>query len=186
MGQPLVAATSAPARRESESPAVQRRLRATLDGFWPAGTPLDDRTWIFRHRAVLAILWVHAVGMAVYGAVVGDTPWHGLSEAAIVAVLALAASVGPPSRLFKSSVASLGLLTVSALMVHLSGGLIEMHFYFFVMIPVVTLYQGWVPFVLAFIFVILHHGVVGILEPRLVYNHPVSYTHLTLPTIYSV
>ena len=45
--------------------------------------------------------------------------------------------------------ASLGLLTSSAFIVHLSNGNIEAHFHFFVVISVVTLYQDWVPFLLA-------------------------------------
>ena len=34
----------------------------------------------------------------------------------------------------------------SALLVHLSGGRIELHFHFFVMMSVIVLYQDWLPF----------------------------------------
>jgi len=46
-------------------------------------------------------------------------------------------------------VTSLGLLTCSATLVHLSGGVIEMHFHYFVMVGVITLYQDWWPFLIA-------------------------------------
>ena len=54
--------------------------------------------------------------------------------------------------------ASFGLITASAMLVHLSGGYIEAHFHFFVMIGVLTLYQDWVPFLVAIGYVVLHHG----------------------------
>lgn len=43
----------------------------------------------------------------------------------------------------------MGLLTAAATMVDISGGLIEMHFSFFVIIVALTLYEDWLPFLLA-------------------------------------
>jgi diguanylate cyclase (GGDEF)-like protein len=73
--------------------------------------------------------------------------------------------------------ASLGLLSAAALFVHASSGLIEMHFYFFVVIIVLTLYEDWMPFVLALVFVLLHHGVIGTLEPKAVFDRPEEWAH---------
>jgi diguanylate cyclase (GGDEF)-like protein len=67
--------------------------------------------------------------------------------------------------------ATFGLLTASAVLVHLSGGLIEFHFHFFVMLFVITLYQDWATFLLAVAYVGVDHGVVGLLAPQAVYNH---------------
>jgi mannitol-specific phosphotransferase system IIBC component len=67
--------------------------------------------------------------------------------------------------------ATFGLVASSAVLVHLSGGSIEMHFHFFVMISVITLYHDWFPFLLAIAFVALHHGVMGVISPAGVYNH---------------
>ena len=50
-------------------------------------------------------------------------------------------------------------MTSSALVVHLSDGLIEAHFHFFVMVAVVALYQSWQPYLLALAFVVVHHSV---------------------------
>lgn len=68
-------------------------------------------------------------------------------------------------------------MTSSAVLVHLSGGFIEMHFHFFVMVGVITLYQDWTPFLLAIGYVILHHGVIGVLNPEAVYNRPAAWDH---------
>ena len=61
--------------------------------------------------------------------------------------------------------ASFGLITASAMLVHLSDGYIEAHFHFFVMIGVLTLYQDWVPFLVAIGYVVVHHGLAGVLAP---------------------
>jgi PAS domain S-box-containing protein len=58
------------------------------------------------------------------------------------------------------------------MVVHLSGGYIEAHFHFFVVIAIVALYQDWVPFLIALGFVVIHHGLGGMLMPSAVYNHP--------------
>jgi diguanylate cyclase (GGDEF)-like protein/PAS domain S-box-containing protein len=63
-------------------------------------------------------------------------------------------------------------LLASAAIVHLSAGAIEAHFHFFVMIIVVALYQDWVPFLLAVGFVVIEHGVLGVLDPTAMYDHP--------------
>jgi diguanylate cyclase (GGDEF)-like protein/PAS domain S-box-containing protein len=62
-------------------------------------------------------------------------------------------------------------MAASGVLVHLSNGSIEMHFHFFVMVGVVALYQDWLPFLVAISFVVLHHGIMGVLEPASVYNH---------------
>ncbi|MGH3666437.1 MAG: putative bifunctional diguanylate cyclase/phosphodiesterase, partial [Egibacteraceae bacterium] len=51
---------------------------------------------------------------------------------------------------------------------------IEAHFHFFVMVVVVSLYQSWLPFLLALGFVTLHHGIAGAVDPASVFNHPAA------------
>jgi diguanylate cyclase (GGDEF)-like protein/PAS domain S-box-containing protein len=72
---------------------------------------------------------------------------------------------------------SIGLLTCSAVLVHLSSGLIEMHFHFFVVIGIVALYQDWEPFLLGILYVVLEHGVGGAIVPGAVYDHPEAIRH---------
>jgi signal transduction histidine kinase len=62
-------------------------------------------------------------------------------------------------------------MSSSAILVHLSGGYIEFHFHFFVMLSFLALLQDWVPYILAIIYVALHHGLLGALSPEEVFNH---------------
>src|SRR5207247_9146788 len=102
---------------------------------------------------------------------------HAVVEGGVVSIAGLAASWPGAGRRFRAICASVGLLTSSAILVHLSGGYIEMHFHFFVMVPLMALYQDWVPFLLAIGYVVVHHGVVGVLEPRSVFNHPAAWAN---------
>jgi diguanylate cyclase (GGDEF)-like protein len=42
------------------------------------------------------------------------------------------------------------------------------------MIGVLTLYQDWMPFLLAIGYVVIHHGLLGVLAPGSVYDHPAA------------
>src|SRR5438477_7193124 len=55
----------------------------------------------------------------------------------------------PASGYGRPTVDTLGLVTASALLVHLAGGVMELHFHFFVMVALITLYEDWLPFLLA-------------------------------------
>jgi signal transduction histidine kinase len=77
----------------------------------------------------------------------------------------------PGPRLRRSLAASLGLLVCSAVLVHLSGGLIELHFHYFVAVAVIALYQEWIVYAVAILFVLLEHGLLGQLDREYVYDH---------------
>ncbi len=62
-----------------------------------------------------------------------------------------------------------GALYCSAALVDFSGGATEAHFSFFVMVAMLAAYEEWVPYLLALVFVILHHGLLGVLDPSTVY-----------------
>ncbi|HLI27437.1 MAG TPA: EAL domain-containing protein [Chloroflexota bacterium] len=149
----------------------------TVRHWLPSGRELPLEVWLQRHRAVLVLLWLHAVAITAYGwHVTGSLP-HSVAEGAVVAGFALAATLPLGNRRTRSTLASLGLLMSSALLVHLSGGLIEMHFHFFVMLGIIALYQDWLPFLVAIGYVVLHHGIVGVLRPEAVYNHPAAWSN---------
>jgi hypothetical protein len=61
------------------------------------------------------------------------------------------------------------------MLVHLSGGYIEMHFHFFLVVIITALYQAWLPFLLTLVYVVLHHGLMGTFLPTYVYNHPAAW-----------
>jgi diguanylate cyclase len=173
--RPRDAAPAAPLERRAlgaravASPRyVGRRLRDAL----PRGRLLPESVWEGRHRAIVTILWLHVIGLAAFALLTGHTPLEALASSSPVAFLTLAASVRPLSRGLRSCAASLGLVTASAVLVHLSGGYIEAHFHFFVVLGVLALYQDWAPFLIAIGYVIVHHALVGIVDPNGVFNHP--------------
>ncbi|MEX2552663.1 MAG: response regulator [Actinomycetota bacterium] len=125
----------------------------------------------------MILLWLHVPALFLFALVRGKDWRHGLFEATLVALPALAAQRTRLRRRVSIVFASVGLMTASAVLVHLSGGVIEAHFHFFVMVGVIVLYQDWLPFLFAIGWVVLHHGIVGVLAPQDVYNHPAAWEH---------
>ena len=152
---------------------------ARLQRAWrllPRGRSLPDDAWRQRHRGVVVLLWLHAVGIVVFALAVGETLSHSLQEGMLLALAAIVATYARGRRR-QSLAASLGLITASAILVHLSGGYIEMHFHFFVITAVIALYQDWIPFLASIAYVAAHHSVIGVLMPTEVYNHPDAMLH---------
>jgi diguanylate cyclase len=137
----------------------------------PKGRSLPEHVWIRRHLGLLLLLWVHVVGLTLLAVVRGYGVLHTTADAAILGLFAVGGTVPHESRKFRSIMVALGLLSSSALLVHLTGGLIESHFHFFIVVPLLTLYSDWSVFLLAIAYVALHHGVFGQLEPTAVFNH---------------
>jgi PAS domain S-box-containing protein len=108
---------------------------------------------------------------------VADGLFQYLLDGSLIALAAFLAGRPSRSRRFRAAVASIGLITASAISVHLAGGFIEMHFHFFVALIVISLYQDWLPFLLAIGYVVVEHGVLGTLAPTMVYNHPDAWLH---------
>ena len=160
-------------------PSSEATLMGWLRRGWhrlPRGHSLPDREWQQRHRGIVILLWLHAAGLAAFGLIVGETLLHSVQEGAVVAAAAVVATYARGRR-SRAVAASLGLITASAVLVHLSGGYIEMHFHFFVMTAVIAVYQDWVPFLTGIAYVAAHHGIVGVLLPHDVYNHPAAVAH---------
>jgi diguanylate cyclase (GGDEF)-like protein/PAS domain S-box-containing protein len=143
----------------------------------PRGSALPREVWADRHRAILVLLWAHVPAVFLFALARGESPAHSAFEATIVAAFALAATDTRRHRRVSTLLAALGLFTCSAVLVHLGGGSIEMHFHYFVMVGVVTLYQEWVPFLAAIGYVVLQHGVAGAIAPESVYNHEHAIQH---------
>ena len=138
----------------------------------PRGGSLPADLWATRHRTVLVVLWMHVAAIPLFGVVRGETLVHSIFEAALVAVFAAGATFQRNlPRGARAGIGGAGCMVASAVLVHLSGGAIEMHFHFFVMVGLITLYQDWIPFLVSIGFVAGHHGIVGVLLPRYVYDH---------------
>jgi signal transduction histidine kinase len=142
------------------------RLRSIL----PKGTTLTEGAFWSRHRAILLVLGGHLPLLAVVGLVHGSSPETVVRDVAPVAVL-VAIAAAPLGRLWRMLAATLALVASSAVLVHLTGGMIEAHFHFFLTLGLIALYQDWRSYLLAIGGVIAHHGVIGVLAPQSVYNH---------------
>jgi diguanylate cyclase (GGDEF)-like protein len=153
-------------------PGVLARARQVARAALPHGQLLAPEIWERRHRGICVLLWLHAALVTGFGLVRHRGVEASLLDGLLLAAFALLAAQPAGGRRARSTAAVLGLVTASAVLVDQSGGVIEMHFHFFVMIGVITLYQDWLPFGLALSYVVVHHGVLGTLRPRAVFNHP--------------
>ncbi len=157
-----------------------KQLRGLAGRGWsdlPKGGLLPKELWLRRHRGMVALLWLHAVGAIVYALIEGFGILHSFLEGGVVALAAVVASSPRGSERLRSCAVSFGLLSASAILVHISGGLIEMHFHFFLMVAVISLYQDWLPFLIAVGYVIVDHGLFGALAPHIIYNDPQAIAH---------
>ena len=153
------------------------RAFSRFGGALPKGRTLPPAVWERRHAWMLRLVWAHAVALFAWGLLAGHPMWHAAVDAGPVAICALMAARRRFSRRSRAVAVCVGLLTSSAVVVHLMNGAIEGHFHFFVMVSVLALYEEWFPYLLAFAFVLGHHGLMGALDPASVYNHPDAVAH---------
>jgi len=149
------------------------RIRSAL----PSGGQLPEEVWRKRHAGILILLWLHVPALVVFALVVGKSFGHSLFEGLIVATPAMMALVLRANRRASTILASLGLMTASAVLVHLSHGVIEMHFHYFVMVGVIALYQDWWPYLIAIGYVVLQHGLGGVFAPHEIYDHASAWSN---------
>ena len=152
---------------------IWARLRAWL----PEGRELPAEDWGRRHDAILIFIAANAVGLAAFGVWRGWALPFAFGEPAFIAAIGALAAWPRLGRRFRSSAAALACVVSSAVLTQFWGGVIEGHFHFFVVVALIALYQDWVPFLLAILFVAVDHGVMGTLAPQWVYNHPAALAH---------
>jgi diguanylate cyclase (GGDEF)-like protein/PAS domain S-box-containing protein len=141
----------------------------------PSGVRLPQAEWEQRHRWIIRLLWLHVPIIVLYGVVTGHGAAHSLVESLPTALLGWVGTRKMVDRRTRAALTGLGLMMSSAVLVHLSGGMTEMHFHFFVMLGVISLYQDWQPFLVSIAFVAMHHGVVGVLRPEAVFDNPAEW-----------
>ena len=171
-------------------PAQAALVTAALKvwSFVPSGGSLPEPVWSSRRRFLVGLTWFHVAVIAMLGPILGyrwdldagaffrgGTVLHSIAEASIVAVFALVGSWKRANRTVQATAVGFGLMSSSAILVHLSGGYIELHFHFFVMLVFLALFQDWTPYMLAVAYVAIHHGIIGFLWPHDVYNHPAAF-----------
>lgn len=122
------------------------------------------------------VAWADIPLLLVIGLRSGIDPGHVVLEISIIVVLMAGVKV-VATRASKAVLTSCALVAGSGLLVHFTNGLIESHFHFFVMIPLISLYRDWRPLAVGLGFVVTHHSVVGALSPENVFNHPAALAH---------
>jgi len=155
----------------------------------PSGSTLPQAAWEARHRWLTLLLWASLAGSTVL-TVAMEHPWYAdpvfawagyvvLAAVAAVASLPLASLSARASRWVRSVATACGLMSVAAVAVALFAGAPEAHFLFFIFIPLVALYEAWMPFLVAVALVVLEHGVVGTLVPSAVFGWQTVHLHHT-------
>jgi diguanylate cyclase (GGDEF)-like protein len=144
---------------------------ARLAELLPHGRRLRPAVWQQRHAGMLWLLWLHVPGIFLFALARGYDLLHATTEAALLVVPALVALTRRLPQSIRSAAAALGLVVASSLVVHLWAGQIEAHFHFFVVLAFLSLYQAWLPFLVALAYVVVHHGLGGWLASGAVYDH---------------
>jgi diguanylate cyclase (GGDEF)-like protein/PAS domain S-box-containing protein len=143
----------------------------------PTGRTLPYAAWRRRHHAMVGILIAEAFGLALFSLAQGNSWLHSWAHAAALIPIALLGLAIEHRRRAASVLISLGLITACALLVHVWHGAIEAHFLFFVTIMLLAIYEDWTAFLIAFAYVVVHHGLMGALDPTGVYNHQSAIDH---------
>ncbi|MBV9411678.1 MAG: methyl-accepting chemotaxis protein, partial [Acidimicrobiia bacterium] len=150
---------------------LTERTKEAVKRFLPRGGSLPYEEWRSRHRVIVVLLWLHALGLTIFGLARGYSLAHTVGDTSIVATAAFFASWSRLGRKWQSTVAAFGLVAASGVLVHLSGGVVEAHFHYFVVVVILSLYEDWVPFLVAIGFVVIEHGAIGAISPHSVYDH---------------
>ncbi|WP_336023183.1 methyl-accepting chemotaxis protein [Halobellus salinisoli] len=160
---------------------VRRKIR-DLIRYTPSGYSIPEERWKRRHRNIVLLLVAHIPLLFALGLYQGTDPFTGATipgrelsqivlRTGVLGVLALLSSWPRLGRRKRATLATVGLATGSAILVYFSGGYIEAHFHFFVVMGVVAVYEDWLPFLVGIVYVAVQHGVFGMLNPAEVYNH---------------
>ncbi|MDP9408623.1 MAG: SpoIIE family protein phosphatase [Actinomycetota bacterium] len=118
----------------------------------------------------MTVLAGHIPVLAVFALLRDVRPLHVLGEALLLAGPLLLALV-LRGRTGRAVAASTGLMVSSAVLVHLSGGVVEAHFHYFVALTLVAVYQEWRVYAAAIGFVLVQHAVFSFLDPGAVFGH---------------
>jgi diguanylate cyclase (GGDEF)-like protein len=150
---------------------------SSIRAWLPRGHRLPSERWEGRHHAMLVVLWIHAPVFLVWGLLKGFPVLHSIADIVPIVVPAFFASLHDLKRRHREVFAALGLLSSSAILVHLMNGATEAHFHFFLMVSLLALYEEWFPYLLAFAFVLVHHAAMSLLSASSVFNHVEAVDH---------
>jgi signal transduction histidine kinase len=137
----------------------------------PREDSLSAEAFAQRHRTLSILLGAHLPILIVFGIVRGYDALHVVAEIGFAGLLLGIARLPATPRRLQGILVSAGFVWCSAVLVHFSGGVIEAHFHFFVILGFIALYQDWAAFGWAIVFTALSHGIGSTLAPTLMFNH---------------
>jgi signal transduction histidine kinase len=138
----------------------------------PHGYTLQEADWQRRHRLLLWVLAAHLPGIALFAALLGQPPLTIASVLVVPTSCLVAGHLLRGHRRTASVLVTLGLVWSSGALVGFSGGAIEAHFHFFIIIGFIALYQDWAPFLFNIAFVVISHGIGSVWQQTLIFSHP--------------
>ena len=144
--------------------------------YLPRGNTLEDEAWKKRHHVVLWVLAAHLPALLLFGIIMGSG-LKVLVECLAVPAICLGLGFLVRGRRSASIIVTAGLTWCSAALVVLSGGTIEAHFHFFIILGFIALYQDWVPFLWNIVFTVISHGVGSAIPSVKIFNHPAALAH---------
>jgi len=138
----------------------------------PSGNLLAPEVFASRHRLLVQILLGHVPVLYVFALLRGYDPLWSALEISPALLAAGMATLGEfkPTRV-RAVLVTAGLSWTSIVLVHVTGGQIESHFHFFIVLGFIALYQDWLPFTWYIGFTALSHGLGSLVAPSLVFEH---------------
>jgi methyl-accepting chemotaxis protein len=141
---------------------------------------LSEPAFAARHRVLRLLLWVHVPVILVLGYFSGELG-PGRHASLLLAVLGGVMLCGivagtAVSQRGRAIATSIGFLLAADALVHAGGGLVDLHFHFFVVLALIGLYQDWMAFALAVVLVATHHFGIGLIAPDLVFGGHVGHS----------
>lgn len=152
---------------------IWRRISAFTAGRLPTGQGISDQEFAVFHRFMQCVVLAHIPLLVIVGLIVDsrESVARILVHVAPFAALAAMTLLTRLPRWGQAVLVALAMNGFSGLLIHLTDGLIESHFHFFVVLPLIALYFDWRPLVVSIGYVLVHHLAFGLLAPEELYNH---------------
>lgn len=139
-------------------------------GALPRGQRLTESEFAQRHRVLVFLLVAQAPIVVVVAALAGHLHhpmlWVLLAGVAVLAVAGLRLK----SQQWRATLMGVAMLATCSMLLHVGNGSTHLHIWFYVVFAAVSLYQMWVPFLVAVVFVAVHHLGMSVLSPEMVFS----------------
>jgi diguanylate cyclase (GGDEF)-like protein/PAS domain S-box-containing protein len=137
-----------------------------------AGPPLPDAEFHSRHQGLLWLLAAHLVALPTFGVLMHWPLWEALVVCAPAAIFGLFAVLPRFGNTVRALACALGLLSCSAALCWLWRGAVEANFHYFVIVGALALYEAALPYLIAFVFVVVQRGLISAWVPDHLFGIP--------------